>query len=328
MRADPMAYSPASFPTMDRELVAASAGLPAVDLTDLAGARRAISTGAEAARSGLADLAETWATDIEESAAPGGDRLTFRPRRLGAGPAPVLLWIHGGGFVIGSPLLEAAFCAEVAERTGTVVVALGYRLAPEHPYPAGLYDCYAELRSLWEGADRLGLDRARFGVAGQSAGGCLAVATALLARDRGEIDLRFLAAESPVLDDRMTTGSMQAFTDTPVWRRSLAELSWRHYLGPATEVPAYAAPARSTDLAGLPRAHLTAAELDPLRDECIRFATALMHAGVSVELHTYPGTFHRSSILTTAAVSRRQRADFVAAVTAGLSTEVEEGRAR
>ena len=188
-----------------------------------------------------------------------------------------------------------------------MVVSVEYRLAPEHPFPAGLEDCYAALVWTATEAKKLGIDPERIAIAGQSAGGGLAAATALLARDRGGPKLCFQLLEIPELDDRLDTPSMLAFTDTPLWNRPNAVWSWRHYLGPdhRGEVSPYAAPARAENLAGLPPAYISTMEFDPLRDEGILYALRLLQAGVSVELHSYPGTFHGSALLPTAEVSRR-----------------------
>ena len=219
-----------------------------------------------------------------------------------------MLAIHGGGFIIGSVEAEHAGSALMALGAGAVVVSVEYRLAPEHPYPAALHDCYAALTWLHAETGALGVDPSRVAVAGASAGGGLAAATALFARDRGGPALCFQMLQIPELDDRLDTPSMRAFTDTPLWSRPLAVKSWAAYLGElagSPDVPAHAAPARAEDLSGLPPAYVSTAENDPLRDEGITYALRMLQAGVSVELHQFPGTFHGSALVTTAAVSRR-----------------------
>jgi acetyl esterase len=131
-----------------------------------------------------------------------------------------------------------------------------------------------------------------------------------MARDRGGPRLCFQMLHIPELDDRLETPSMRAFTDTPLWNRPLAEESWKHYLGEGVtgdDVSPYAAPSRAGDLSGLPPTYISTAEMDPLRDEGILYGLRLLQAGVSVELHQFPGTFHGSSLVATAAVSRRGR---------------------
>jgi acetyl esterase/lipase len=232
------------------------------------------------------------------------------------GRCPGLLYLHGGGFCLGSVELEHGGAVQLAHALGAVVVSVEYRLAPEHPYPAGLDDCYEAL--LWL-AELDVVDAGRIGVHGQSAGGGLAAAVALLARDRGGPRLAIQSLGMPELDDRLDTPSMRAFLNTPLWSRPQAEASWRHYLG-GTAADGYAAPARMTDLRGLPPAYITTMELDPLRDEGLTYAMRLLAAGVSVELHNFPGTFHGSALATSAAVSRRQGTELVVALAARLGS--------
>jgi acetyl esterase len=245
----------------------------------------------------------------------------YTPAKREAG-VPGLLYIHGGGFTVGDLDTEHGLAGEFSRELGIVVVSVDYRLAPEHPYPAGLNDCYAALSWMHANAARLGIDPARIGICGQSAGGGLAAALALLARDRRGPAICFQVLGIPELDDRLATPSMHCFTDTPLWNRPSAELSWQMYLGDiapgSANVPVYAAPARATDLTGLPPAYVTAMEFDPLRDEDILYALALLQAGVPVELHTYPGTFHGCGIVPHAAVSRRYSEDVQGALRRGL----------
>jgi acetyl esterase/lipase len=218
--------------------------------------------------------------------------------------------------------MEHAFAAALARELGVVAVTVEYRLAPEHPFPAGVEDCYAALRWLHDHAGVLGVDRSRIGVGGQSAGGGLAAATALLARDRGGPALCFQFLGIPELDHRLETTSMRSFVDTPIWHRANAELSWKYYLGSnSDDVSPYASPAIAADLSGLPPAYVTTMEFDPLRDEGIIYALRLMEAGVSVELHSYPGTFHGSGVMATAAVSRRASREMMVALARGLRVD-------
>lgn len=236
---------------------------------------------------------------------------------------PALIYFHGGGFVVGDLDLAAPGMARIVERLGVVVIAVDYRLAPEHPYPAAVDDCYSAVGWAAANAARLGLDPGRIGVGGDSAGGGLAAAVALLARDRGGPDLCFQYLGVPEVDDRLGTASMQAYHDAPSRHRPNAELSWKHYLGDRynpgdPDVPAYAAPARAEDLHGLPPAHLTVCEFDPLRDEGLDYGRRLARAGVPVEVHMYAGTFHGSSSVATPSVSRRMWGDLQQALRRGL----------
>jgi acetyl esterase len=284
------------------------------------------------ARGALDDLVNLMNTSVSTEGVAIEDRTI--PGPPSAPPVPVRVYtptartaptaglpdIHGGGFVVGSIDLEHAGAVRLVQQLGIVVVAVEYRLAPEHPYPAGLDDCYTALQWMVAEGDALGIDPDRVGVYGQSAGGGLAAAIALLARDRGGPALCFQFLGIPELDDRLDTPSMQQFVDTPVWHRANAIRSWRYYLGERADgdVPAYAAPARATDLSGLPPAYVSTMEFDPLRDEGILYALGLLQAGVSVELHQYPGTFHGSAAIPTAAVSRRGAAEMVDVLRRGL----------
>ncbi len=237
-------------------------------------------------------------------------------------PRAALLYIHGGGFMMGDIEMMDVVCQMYCSELDAVIVSVGYRLAPEHPYPAGLHDCYAALVWLHDQAADLGVDPSRIGVGGGSAGGGLSAAVALLARDLGGPALCFQFLQIPELDDRLETPSMQQFTDTPLWNRPNALWSWKHYLGDlhgTDDIPYTAAPSRCTDLSGLPPAYVTTAEFDPLRDEGILYALGLLQAGVPVELHSYPGTFHGSGLIPTAAVSQRDGAESLEALRRGLN---------
>ncbi|GAA0896809.1 alpha/beta hydrolase [Pseudonocardia zijingensis] len=258
--------------------------------------------------------------------APDVPVLVFSPE---AGEArPALLYMHGGGFVLGDADGDKELPALLAAEIGAVVVSVDYRLAPESPFPAAIEDCYAALRWLAEHASELGVDDTRIGIGGVSAGGGLAAGTALLARDRGGPALRFQFFDVPELDDRLETPSMRRFVDTPLWNRPNAVASWRHYLGPAAgndAVSSYAAPARAVDLSGLPPAYISVCEFDPLRDEGIAYAQRLVQHGVPAELHLYPGAFHGSGgLIPTAELSRRMRDELIGAVRRG----VRAGRTR
>jgi acetyl esterase/lipase len=282
--------------------------LPSVDIKDVS-----------IARANLEEMVAQFSTTVDESsldiedyqvAGHEGDPAVtvrvFRSRRA-SGAVPALLYIHGGGFVLGSVAAEQDNAATLASTLDIVVASVEYRLAPEHPFPAALHDCFAALNWLCQHAGDLGIDRARVGVYGSSAGGGLAAALALYCRDHDGPSLCFQFLAIPVLDDRLATQSMRTFIDTPEWNRPSAELSWAYYLGSSGsgEVSPYAAPARAHDLRDLPPAYVSTMEFDPLRDEGILYALALLDAGVSVELHSYPGTFHGSTQVVTAGVSHR-----------------------
>jgi acetyl esterase len=245
------------------------------------------------------------------------------------GPLPGVLYIHGGGFILGSVAMFDSEAKRIAAEVGAVVVSVEYRLAPEHPFPAGLDDCYAALVWIASTAARLGIDPARLAVGGDSAGGGLAAAVALLARDRGGPALCFQYLGVPELDDRLATPSMRAYVDTPLWHRPAAEFSWDSYLGGpgvrgSEDVSPYAAPARAEDLSGLPPAFVNTCQFDPLRDEGITYAQRLAQANVPTELVLYPGTFHGSSMIAEAASTKRMLADAIAAMRRALHAPVTQ----
>jgi acetyl esterase/lipase len=313
-------------PTIDPELAAILDLIPDIDLTDPVAARAGFE---EMLRTLRSDIPGIETLEISDRLVPGweGDPdvavRVYQPAGLTA-PVPGILLIHGGGFIIGSVEAEHVGAAMTAINTGAVVVSVEYRLAPEHPFPAGLHDCYSALSFVAREAGELGIDPARVALVGTSAGGGLAAATALLARDLGWPAVCFQMLHIPELDDRLETPSMQGFVDSPIWNRPLAVQSWRAYLGDlvgSDDVPAYAAPARAVDLSGLPPAYISTAESDPLRDEGILYALGLLQAGVSVELHHFPGTFHGSALVTTAAISRRAQHESVVVLRRALGID-------
>jgi acetyl esterase/lipase len=232
--------------------------------------------------------------------------------------------VHGGGFYLGDLDVDHARNVELARQLGVIVVSVDYRLAPETPFPGPLEDVYAGLLWLSENADELGVDSRRIGLHGESAGAGLCAGAALLARDRGGPHVAFQFLNSPEIDDRLGTASMKEFIDTPLWTRRRAAASWDYYLGPGraggNDVSIYAAPARAADLKGLPPAYIAVMQFDPLRDEGIAYAQALLAAGVNVELHLFPGTFHGSSIVDFAAISRRQLDEQIVVLRSALAT--------
>jgi acetyl esterase/lipase len=266
--------------------------------------------------------------DVVVPGPPGAPDVTVRvytPKPRTADQLPAVLHIHGGAFALGSIESESAGAVRLAREVGAVVVSVEYRLAPEDPFPAGLEDCYAALTWLHDDATGLGVDPARVAICGSSAGGGLAAALALLARDRNGPPICFQYLGIPELDDRLDTPSMRRFHDTPMFSRPAAERSWDWYLGDGrrggADVSPYAAPARATDVSGLPPAYVSAMEFDPLRDEGILYALALLAAGVAVELHVFPGTFHGSVVAEHAAVTQREKAEQIVVLRRALGVD-------
>jgi acetyl esterase len=290
----------------------------------------------------LEDLAEARAVVEEKDAdAPSPDTTGLEiADRLVPGPAgatevsvrvyrPVadhdgsaVLFLHAGGLILGGLESEHPLCASIAGELGTVVVSVDYRLAPEHPYPAAAEDSYAAFTWLFAASGELGVDRNRVAIVGRSAGGGLAAAVTLMARDRNGPRACFQYLDVPMLDDRMSTSTSRSFTDTPIWDRRSTEIAWHHYLGDAAggdDVPAYAAPGRATDLSGLPPAYVHTAQFDPLRDEGIAYAQRLLSEGISTELHSSPGTFHGSDMVPEAAISLRLAVERLAVLRRALA---------
>jgi acetyl esterase/lipase len=228
----------------------------------------------------------------------------YRPRNA-TGTLPAIYFIHGGGMILGTVAGEDPTATLLCDEVGAVVVSVEYRLAPENPHPAPAEDCYAGLVWTAAHADELGIDPDRLALYGGSAGGGLAIATALMARDRGGPALRFMMPIYPMIDDRNETASSQEITDIGIWDRAGNIEAWAWYLG-GKEADQYAAPARAEDLTGLPPAFIDVGTVDMFRDEDIAFAQRLMAAGVPTELHVHPGSYHAAETFAAdAALSRR-----------------------
>lgn len=297
---------------MDPELEAFIPLFPRADLTDPIAERKKYAGLATAVPA--PDIAGMEVEDRVVPADPDVPVRIYRPNEAQG----AIVWLHGGGFVMGDLDTEHPWAARVAGGSGAVVISVGYRLAPEHRFPAALDDAYAVLTWAAEHAAELGIDPERIAVGGHSAGAGLAAAMALRARDQQGPAIRFQLLHQPGLDDRQDTWSARNFTDTPWLNRDKLATSWRHYLGSTPATP-YAAPARAGDLSGLPPAYIAAAEFDPNRDEQIGYALRLLQAGVPVELHQWPGTFHGSQAILSAEVSQRQIAELGAALRRALA---------
>ncbi|MGO9925536.1 MAG: alpha/beta hydrolase [Mycobacterium sp.] len=215
------------------------------------------------------------------------EHVTVRLHRPAGLPerAPALLWIHGGGTIMGHAAQDDRFLRKLSHLTGVAVAAVQHRLAPEHPYPAPVEDCYAALRWL---ARQRWVDPDRLAVGGASAGGHFAAAVAQRAHDRNEVKLAFQMLVYPMLDDR--TGADRDGSSRFMWTGSDNQLAWRWYLNGAD--PVEAAPARREDLSGLPPAWIGVGALDLFYQECLDYARRLRAAGVPVHEEIVPGAFH------------------------------------
>jgi acetyl esterase len=233
----------------------------------------------------------------------------FKPRRGGAS-RPAIVHMHGGGYVVGSAaMLDLANRARAAEQDA-LVVAVDYRLAPEHPFPSALEDCYAGLRWLADNSTQLGVDPARISVMGESAGGGLAAALALLARDRGGPKLAAQFLIYPMLDYR-TGGTEDPRHNSTVgefiWTRERNQFGWSCLRGTATIEPTrfhYYSPAMAPSVSGLPRCYIATGSLDLFLEENIEYAARLVRAGLPVEFHSYAGGIHGFDLVPEARVSR------------------------
>lgn len=244
---------------------------------------------------------------------PGEPEVPVRVHRAvdAEGLLPCVYSIHGGGYVAGSHVMDDARFDQWCPKLGVVGVAVEYRLAPEHPYPAPLEDCYAGLKWVFDNAADLGVDPQRIGIAGVSAGGGLAAALALLVRDRNEISIAFQLLDCPMLDDRQQTPSSQ-LEGLAIWSRESNTFGWRSYLGDlygSEQIPYTAAAARCPDLHGLPPAFVSVGTVDGFRDEDVDYATRLNQAGVPCELHVYPGACHGYQFAFDSEVARQSSRD-------------------
>jgi len=239
-------------------------------------------------------------------------------------PSGALLWIHGGGLIMGRPESGNDLCSHVASALDVFVLSVDYRLAPEHPFPAGLDDCFAALTWLHAQASALGIDPARIAVGGDSAGGGLTATLVQMTHDRGGPAVCFQLLQYPMLDDRTALRTDAAARGAVVWSNRSNRFAWTAYLGHApsgSEDRPYAAAARRADLSGLPPAWIGVGAIDLFYDEDADYARRLVKAGVPCEFHVVPGMYHAADVLQPTApamVDYRQR--IIDALGAALTT--------
>jgi len=263
------------------------------------------------------DLARGGAFAVEERTVPGPasapdiSLLTCRPTAATT-PTPAIYHIHGGGMVVGDCRTGLPWMVELAEELQAAVVSVEYRLAPETPHPGPVEDCYAGLVWCAAHAHELGIDPERIVLVGGSAGGGLAAGVALMARDRGGPAVFGQLLICPMLDDRNDTPSAVQMAGLGVWDRTSNETGWTALLGDARgtdDVSPYAAPARATDLSGLPPAFIDVGSAETFRDEDVSYASRIWQAGGTAELHVWPGGFHGfAGMAPRAAVSQAAQA--------------------
>ncbi len=312
-------------PLLDPDLVEGFAKMPVRSGPFDPDARRAQGRQLFAAyRASLPPLTDIVIRDAWASGEPGATEVPvriFAPAAAAADTGAVLLWMHGGGFFTGHHEDEDIIAAPWVRELGITVVSVGYRMAPEHPWPAATDDCWRALNWVASSSKPLGFRPSRIAVGGISAGGALAAATAIRARDEQGPALCLQLLLVPCTDNRSATPSMLALDDRRQWNREANQLAWQLYAGGDGEVDPVAAPARATSLAGLPRAYIEVAGADPLRDEGIEYGCRLLQDDVPTELHVFPGAYHASTYLQpTASISARARVETVAVLRRHLAT--------
>ncbi len=249
--------------------------------------------------------------------APDVRVLVYHPKNAST-PVPALLWIHGGGYVIGDADQADAQLKVIVSAIGCAAVAVDYRLAPETPHPGPVEDCYAALKWLYTNASDLHVDATRIAIGGDSAGGGLAAGLALLTRDRGEVPLVFELLIYPMLDDRtVTSPEPHPYTGEYVWTADSNRFGWTALLGKepgSPDVSPYAAAARAEKLEGLPPTYIAVGTLDLFLEEDMEYARRLIRAGVPTELHIYPGAFHGFPMVPDAKVTQAHTRDYLNAL--------------
>ena len=265
------------------------------DMDDVIGTRRLLDAliKDEIAQRGSLPPGVTWHDEVVSTDVDSSVPIRVYRNSNVQSPRGALLFFHGGAFVFGGLESEHIRCVRYAERAKCVVVSVDYRLAPEHPFPAGFNDGVAALAWLQRASTSLGVDATRIGVGGASAGGTLAAGIALRVRDEGEPPLKTLLLIYPATDNEASTHSMLEYHRCEPWDGERTQKMWTTYLSESNgDVSPYASIARANDLSNLPPTYIMTAEVDPLRDQAIAHAARLLEAGNTVELHHFARTFH------------------------------------
>ncbi len=276
--------------------------MPPMSFDDLPAARAASKQMMAAMKTQMPDIPGVITEDRRIPGLQGSPDVAVRIYRpeIQPGLLPALLWIHGGGYMLGD-IDQEDFTAKQFTLAGEcVVVSVEYRLAPEHPYPAPLEDCYAALKWLSAHANELGIDRSRIAIGGASAGGGLAAGLAILTRDRAEVKTIYQLLVYPMINDCNIAPASDTLPETLFWTRENNLIGWRSYLGcepGSDDISCYAAAFRATNLEGLPPAYITVGDLDLFALEDIEYSWRLIEAGVPAELHVYPGGCHAFDML-------------------------------
>jgi len=289
--------------------------MPSTSFDNLPAARAALKQMMAEMKAQMPDIpgiiTEDWTVPGPEKSPDVRVRI-YRPEKQ-PGLLPALLWIHGGGYILGDIDQEDLTAKRFTLAGECVVVSVEYRLAPEHPYPAPLEDCYAALLWLSNHAGELRVDTTRIAIGGASAGGGLAAGLAILARDRAEVKSIFQLLVYPMINDCNIAPASDVLPDTLLWTRENNLIGWRSYLGcepGSAEIPCYAAAFRATNLEGIPPAYIAIGDIDLFAREDIEYSCKLVAAGVPTELHVYPGGCHAfDGLVPDADISRRFTAD-------------------
>jgi len=282
-----------------------------LSMHDITATRTQLATMAEAEAETLPEITGVSSSDHLVPGFEGAPDLLLRiyvPENS-VGPLPGLLWIHGGGYMVGSVAQDDFHCRSMAKNCGCVVASVEYRLAPETPHPGPLHDCYAGLLWFIKHAEQFDVDRERIAIGGISAGGGLSACLGLFARDRAEVKVAFQLLLCPMLDDSNVKQASEGLPDTLLWSRESNLIGWRSLLGkePGGEnVSMYAAASRATDLSDLPPTFIGVGEIDLFADENIDFARRLIAAGVATELHVYPGGYHAFEVFASQSTLAQQ----------------------
>jgi acetyl esterase/lipase len=301
---------------IDPEVAVGFAQKVGIDLTDIPKARalfraaRVAASTASAPRNSRVVLEEEMIPGLDDEPAVSIRRYSAKDQPEGS---PCLLWIHGGGHVVGDAELDDPIAEHFVETLGCVVISVDWRKAPEHPFPSAISDCYAALQWAYNNSGPLRIDPDLIAVGGASSGGGSAAGLALLARDRGEVPVCYQLLTYPMLDERNVTPSSYTITHPRLWNRETNIRAWRAYLGGLAgddDVPPYAAPTLAENLSGLPPAFVGVGELDLFLDEDIEYAQRLLQSGVATELHVYPGAPHGfDGMAPSSGVAQRFRRD-------------------
>jgi acetyl esterase/lipase len=295
---------------IDPELLPALEAFPALDLNrDNIVKMRALLASAPIVASVVSVLEEEQVVSTQD-----GDLKVYIYRKSRAENQPAVLWVHGGGYILGNAQDERA--RVIADTCDCTVVSVDYRLAPEHPFPAGPNDCYAALTWMNEQAIELGIDPARIVIGGASAGAGMAAGVVLMNRDKANFPLKLQLLLYPMLDNLHATESGK-LENHPVWKQATSFNAWEMYLNgtPGVDANPYAAAARAKDLSRLPPAYICVGATDLFCDEDIAYARRLDDAGVNVELSVFPGVYHAAeSFVPNAKVSKRLNASFMSAL--------------